>query len=185
MRTLTTLFVIVTLAGASTAHAQVRVGRDSSTRLNRFGRDLAYGTAEGLLFAGVDQARNTPASWGGGSGYSKRAASNLGEFFIQEGVTEGVAAIMQRPLDYTRCHCGSTTKRIAWALGGAFTDQMPNGSHPLAVPRILGAYAGSFAQATWVPSDRNKLQLAVLNGTESLAIGGVINLWHEFRHDLH
>jgi hypothetical protein len=92
--------------------------------------------------------------------------------------------VMNRPLDYTRCHCRSTGTRIGWAILGAVTDQMPNGSHPLAVPRIVGAYAGSFAQAGWRPRDGNRTQVALLNGTESLGIGALINLWHEFHHDL-
>jgi hypothetical protein len=71
--------------------------------------------------------------------------------------------------------------RIASALRNAVTDPMPNGSHPLAVPRIVGAYAGSFAQASWRPSNGNRAQTALLNGTSSLALGALINLYHEFR----
>ena len=125
---------------------------------------------------------NEPEEWGKGwKGYGKRAASNIGEFVIQEGVTEGLAAAMHRPLDYQRCHCGSTMKRIGWALQRAVTDQMPDGSHPLAVPRIVGAYAGSFAQASWRPSDSDRETVALVNGTTSLGIGALINLFHEFR----
>src|SRR5581483_388568 len=116
--------------------AQARVGKDSATRLTRLGRDLAYGAVEGLGFAAVDQARNDPPEWGNGwSGYGKRAASNVGEFVIQESATEGLAAWMDRPLDYTHCRCRATMDRVGWALKGAVTDQMRDGTHPLAVPR--------------------------------------------------
>jgi hypothetical protein len=164
--------------------AQVRVGSDSSTRLQRFGRDALYGTAEGLAFAGLDQLNNDPPEWGGGAeGYKKRALSNVGEFYIQEGVTEGLAAIMKRPLDYRRCGCREASRRIGWALQAAVTDPLPNGTHPIAWPRILGAYAGSFAQASWRPTNggRSRNSVALLNGTESLGIGILINLYHEFR----
>jgi hypothetical protein len=164
--------------------AQVRVGSDSSTRLQRFGRDALYGTAEGLAFAGLDQLNNDPPEWGGGAeGYKKRALSNVGEFYIQEGVTEGLAAIMKRPLDYRRCGCREASRRIGWALQAAVTDPLPNGTHPIAWPRILGAYAGSFAQASWRPTNggRSRNSVALLNGTESLGIGFLINLYHEFR----
>lgn len=165
-----------------TAAAQVHVGKDSATRLLRLGRDLMYGTAEGLAFAGYDQLTNDPPEWGKGwRGYGKRAASNLGEFYIQESATEGLAALMDRPLDYTRCPCHETHSRIAWALHGIYADEMPNGTHPLAVPRIVGAYLGSFAQASWRPAHGNsRARVALLNGTTSLAIGGLINLYHEF-----
>ena len=162
--------------------AQVRVGRDSATRLDRFGRDLTYGTGMGLLFAGVDQWRNEPPEWGKGwEGYRKRAASDVGEFVIQEGATEALAAALHRPLDYERCPCRATWNRVRWALWGSVTDPMPNGRHPIAVPRIVGAYAGSFAQASWRPNDGNRVSTALLNGTVSLLIGAGINLFQEAR----
>jgi hypothetical protein len=177
------LIVGSVLVGAAPIHAQARVGRDSVTRLMRFGRDLAYGTAEGAAFAGVAQWENEPPQWGKGwPGYGKRLASNLGEFYIQEGVTEGLAAAMNRPLDYVRCPCRDFGGRMKWALLGAVTDPMRDGSHPLAIPRIVGAYAGSFAQASWMPANgSNRTRVALLNGTESLAIGVLINMYHELR----
>ena len=62
---------------------------------------------------------------------------------------------------------------------------MPDGSHPLAIPRIVGAYAGSFAQAAWRPSNgEDRTRTALINGSMSLVIGAGINLWHEFRKDV-
>jgi hypothetical protein len=168
---------------ALSAHAQSRVGSDSATRLTRFGRDVLYGGAEGLGFAGVDQLRNDPVEWGKGwRGYGKRAASNVGEFLIQETVTEGLAAAMNRPVDYRRCRCRGFGDRVWSAFRGAVTDQMPDGSHPLAVPRIVGAYAGSIAQAEWRPATTtSRARVALVNGTSSLVIGGLINLYYEVR----
>jgi hypothetical protein len=163
------------------AAAQSRVGADSARRLDRFGRDLAYGTVEGLAYAGLDQLRDEPKEWNRGwNGYGKRAASNIGEFYIQEGVTEGLAALMNRPLDYTPCACRRAPERIWWALRGAVIDQTQHGHSALAIPRIVGAYAGSFAQASWRPSDSDRTRVALVNGTTSLAVGAVINLYHEF-----
>src|SRR5437764_1108587 len=108
-----------------TAHAQVRVGRDSSTRLNRFGRDMMYGVGMGLLYGEVDHLRNDPPEWGKGwDGYRRRAASSIGEFVIQEGTTEALAAAMHRPLDYQRCTCRGLGNRLRWALWGSITDVM-------------------------------------------------------------
>lgn len=181
-RSLTTIAAIVLAALASgRANAQSRVGADSARRLDRFGRDIAYGTVEGLAFAGLDQVRDQPAEWDRSwRGYGKRAASNLGEFYIQEGVTEGLAAVMNRPLDYQPCACSGTLKRVGWALSGALFDRTQHGHEALAIPRITGAYVGSFAQAAWRPSDSDRARVALLNGTTSLAFGAVINLYHEF-----
>ena len=167
---------------STTAHAQ-RVGRDLAMCLVRFGCAVAYGAAMSFVYSGVNQINNEPAEWGKGwRGYGKRYASNLGEFVIQESVTDGIAAIMKRPLDYTPCHCTGTDRRIGYALAGAVTDQMPNGRHPIAVPRIIGAYAGAYAPTTWTPNSRSRLNQTLLNGTTSLAVGGLINIYHEFRH---
>ena len=172
------------VAAALTSHsafAQSRVGADSTPRLQRLVRDLGYGTVEGLGFAVVDQMRDNPVEWSRGwNGYGKRAASNIGEFYVQEIVTEGLAAALTRPLDYSPCRCRATLDRLGWALRGALFDQMPRGRQQLALPRIAGAYAGSYAQTRWRPLDGNRAKTTVVNGTTSLAIGAVINLYHEF-----
>ena len=162
--------------------AQVRVDHGRHTRLQRFGRDMAYGTAEGLAFAGLDQAMNRPSEWGSGiNGYEKRAASNVGEFAIQEGVTEGLAAAFKHSLDYTRCRCRGTASRIGHALLGAVADEAPGGAYSLAFPRMAGAYAGAFSQASWRPGpSSNRVQVGLRNGTTSLAVGALINMFHEF-----
>ena len=172
----------VAIATAASLSAQVRVDHGRHTRLQRFARDIAYGTAEGLAFAGVDQARNRPSEWGGGmTGYEKRAASNVGEFIIQESVTEGLAAALKHPLDYTRCQCTGTAARIGHALLGGVADEEPGGAYAFAIPRIAGAYTGAFAQASWRPGNStNRAQVVLVNGTTSLAIGVAINLFHEF-----
>jgi hypothetical protein len=163
--------------------AQSRVGRDSSTRTTRYGRDVVYGVALGFAYAGVDQLRDDPAEWGKGwPGYEKRLASNIGEFLIQETVTTVLAAGLDRPLDYQPCRCHSTTRRLGWALQAAVTDPLPNGTHPVAIPRIVGAYAGSFSQAAWRPDAASgRLRTGVVNGTVSLLIGAGINIYHELR----
>jgi hypothetical protein len=150
--------------------------------MTRYFRDAAQGSAIGLAWAGVDQLNNDPVEWGKGwRGYGKRAASSVGQFLIQESVTHLLANSMNRPLDYQPCRCHHTNRRIGWALQESVTDVMPDDTHPIAIPRILGAYAGSFALASWRPNSSSRAQTALVNGTISLAIGGAINIFHEFR----
>jgi hypothetical protein len=58
---------------------------------------------------------------------------------------------------------------------------MRDGTRRFAVPRVVGAYAGSFAQAGWRPDTDRRTQTALVNGTVSLGLGALINLYHEFR----
>jgi hypothetical protein len=49
------------------------------------------------------------------------------------------------------------------------------------VPRVAGAYVGSFAQGAWRPNGgRNWASIGLGRGTSSLAVGAFINLFHEF-----
>src|SRR3954466_13209502 len=93
--------VFVALISVSPADAQDRVGRDSATRLTRFGRDVAYVTLTSFGWAAWDQTQNDPPEWGKDwPGYRHRLYSNVGKSVIQESVTQGIAAVMNRPLDY-------------------------------------------------------------------------------------
>lgn len=166
------------------AQAQGRVGADSSTRTRRYRHDVLFGAALGFAYAGIDQLRNDPVEWGRGwPGYERRLASNVGEFLIQETVTDVLAAQLDRQLDYRPCRCAGAGRRVGWALRAAVTDPQPDGSHPVAIPRIAGAYAGSFSQAAWRPVNPggNRTRTALVNGTTSLLLGAGINLWHEWR----
>ncbi|MDB4913295.1 MAG: hypothetical protein JWM95_939 [Gemmatimonadetes bacterium] len=175
--------VVVVHAAAPRLAAQSRVGSDSSTRWNRYGHDLVYGTTLGLVYAGVDQLRTDPPEWGKDfTGYEKRAASDIGEFLVQETVTDILAGAMNRPLDYQRCRCHGTADRLGWVAMSALEDPTPSGGHVLAVPRIVGAFAGSFAQAAWRPRTGGVARLGLVNGATSLLIGAGINLYYEFRH---
>jgi hypothetical protein len=180
--TLLLLALLALSAAPQVLSAQSRVGHDSSTRTRRYLRDLAYGTALGFGWAGVDQWSNNPREWGKGwRGYGKRVASDVGEFVIQETVTDVLAAAMNRPLDYRLCHCAPMSRKVGWALRAAVTDPMPNGSNPIAIPRIVGAYSGALAQASWRPATSSRARTVLVNGTVSLLIGGAINIYDELR----
>jgi hypothetical protein len=185
LRRIAIVFAILatsTFAWTSVARAQSRVGKDSLTRLTQFGHDVVYIAVTGVGWAAWDQINNDPSEWGRGwNGYGRRLASGVGRSLIQEGVSQGLAAVMNRPIGYTRCRCTGNGARVKHAALAAVTDEMPNGSHPIAVPRIVGAYAGAFAQEAWMPGNHNRVASALFSGTASLGLGAAINLYYEFK----
>lgn len=180
------LLVTLLLVGMATAAAaQSRVGRDSSSRVDRYGRDLAYGIVTGFGYTAYDQVRNKPEEWGKGwPGYERRLASHTGELLVSETTTEVLAALMNRPLDYQSCRCIATDARVRWAILSSFTDLMPDGGRKLAVPRLVGSFAGSFAQASWRPDSAGQghLRNALTSGGTTLLIRSGLNIYREFRH---
>ena len=144
---------------------------------------MAKMTIGGIGYATWDQVAINPEQWGGSwSGYGKRVASNVAATAIQETVTEGIAYVMDRPVSYQRCKCTGAGMRVTWALKGTVTDQMPDGSAPIAVPRIVGGYVGAYARTTWFPSNTNNSRLTrtAIDGTTTLVVSAVINLAYEF-----
>ncbi len=163
--------------------AQSRVGRDSSARLTRYGHDLLYDGVKGLGYTAYDHVRNKPEEWGKGwPGYGRRLASHTGELVISETTTETLAALMNRPLDYESCRCTGTVSRVQWAVLASFTD-ITRGGRMLAVPRLVGTFAGNFAQATWQPdSEHTHIRSALTSSAMSLVIRSGVNLYREYRH---
>lgn len=134
---------------------------------------VAVGTA-------ADQLRDDPPDWNGSSGFAKRFASNVGRLAVQETVHHGLAAAMDRSTWYYPCTCQTPGSRIGHAFVEAFTDHDRAGHTALSVSRIAGAYSGAFAQQLWRPGVSN--EEAVITGTTTLVLGGVVNLWREFVH---
>jgi hypothetical protein len=182
-RVLSLVGFIAVLASVRPLAAQSRVGPDSADRLTAYGRNMVRMSIGGIGYGTWDQLWNNPQQWGHSwSGYGKRIASNVGATAIQETVTEGIAYVMDRPVTYQPCKCTRTGDRVNWALKGTVTDQMPDGSAPIAVPRIVGGYVGAFARTTWFPSNTNNSRATrtLIDGTTTLAVSAVINLTYEF-----
>jgi hypothetical protein len=177
---------LLLIAGIVLVPVQGGAQRDTTQRMRRYTHNIGYGVALGFVYAGVDQLQTDPSQWGKGwPGYGNRLASNVGEFVIQETVTDLLSAAMHRPLSYTYCPCNGTAHKVEWALHSSVTDVLANGHRVIAFPRIIGAYAGSFAQASWMPDQTNRTQTALVNGSVSLLIGAGINLFYELRPSGH
>jgi hypothetical protein len=86
---------------------------------------------------------------------------------------------MHRSTDYHYqfCECHGFGPRVAHALVESFTDRRADGSRAFSVPRIAGAYAGSFAGLAW-EHDHSAGSVAA-GATLSLGFSALFNVAHE------
>jgi hypothetical protein len=86
-----------------------------------------------------------------GKELSTRIAAGATQHVAEISVRDGLAAVMHRSTDYHYqfCECKGFGPRVQHALIETFTDRRADGSRALSVPRIAGAYAGSFAGLAW------------------------------------
>jgi hypothetical protein len=138
---------------------------ESQARMHNYVRDLFDVGSAIAVFGGalVLQIANSPQEWGNGvSGYVDRAASNAGQLVVQETVQHGLAAAMGLTTEYERCGCTDFGEKAEHAAVGAVTDRNASGRRVFSVPRVAGAFAGSFATMLWWPN--RSAGTAALNG---------------------
>ena len=149
-----------------------------NVRLNNYLHDLAGpGAFIDVIGGGVlDQVRHKNDGVGGLAG---RIGSNATQAVVQTSVRHGLAALMHRSTDnhYQFCECHGFGPRVGHALLESFTDRRADGSRALSVPRIAGAYAGSFAGLAW-EHDRNASDVMV-GTTLSLGFKALFNVARE------
>lgn len=136
-----------------------------------------------LLTAGIDQLRDKPEEWNGTlDGYGRRVASRTGRYTVRYTVWHGLAAALDRPVEYQLCRCSSRGERVRHAFLGTVTESTADGGRTLAVPRIVGIYAGEFAQLAWIPGEFDARD-ALASGTRALVASAIGNLVWEFLGD--
>ncbi len=153
------------------------------SRMRNYVHDLVGPGALIGVFGGAAllQIENSPSQWGGGvSGYVDRVGSNAGQLFVQESVHHGLAAAMDETTQYQRCGCTDFSAQVSHAFVGAVTARDADGRQVVSVPRIAGAFAGSFATMLWWPG--RSVGGAVVGGGLSLLGTGVGNLVDELLH---
>lgn len=132
--------------------------------------------------AAIDQMSDTPAQWGKGfSGYADRLASHAGALVVGETVHHGLAYEMNETTRYELCGCRDFSLQAEHAFVGAVTDRdLATGRRVVSVPRIAGAFAGSFAPTIWQPG--YSAGNALVGGALTLVASGAFNLVDELLH---
>jgi hypothetical protein len=110
---------------------------------------------------------------------AEEIASRATQRVAEVSVRHGLAAAMHLSTDdhYQFCECRGFGPRVGHALVASFTDSRADGSRALAVPRIAGSYAASFAGLAW---DHNRSVGNVLAGTAlSFGLHALFNIGRE------
>jgi hypothetical protein len=166
-------------ASVGRGHQSIRVNPEN-VRLNNYLHDLVGpGALIGVIGGGLlDQLWQKHASWDdGANGLAHQIASRAGQAAIDVTVRHGMAALMHRSTDYQPCDCHGFGPKVEHALLETFTDRRADGTRALSVPRLAGAYAGSFARLAWEP-DHNAGDVA-LSTTLSFGFSALFNIARE------
>ena len=171
----TALALVAGGAAAQAAPQSLRVTAEN-VRVNSYLHDLAgagaiMGVLGGGLMDGLREKNPDVESVAG------RMGSRVAQAAVQVSVRHGLAALMHRSTDYQPCGCSGFGPKVEHALLETFTDRRADGSRALSVPRLGGAYAGSFSRLAW-EHDRSASG-AALGATASLGLTALFNIGRE------
>lgn len=138
-----------------------------------------------MFVAGIDQARDSPAQWGGGWGaYGKRFASREGQFIIANSLAAWGNARLGYEPRYEECRCSGLWPRARHAIARNFYtyDRTEKAKRPQWA-LYGGALGAGMISASWQPG-HNVGNQAALGVAGQAAWGTVLNLFIEFAPDI-
>jgi len=142
--------------------------------------------AERLFAAGIDQARGSPARWGGGmGGYGLRFGNRYGQFMIANTFhSVGNAALGYEPR-YDFCRCTGFWPRTRHAIVRNFVtyDRTEHELRP-AVPLYAGSFGAGMLSSVWLPGRRNPWAEGGYAALEQAGFGSAYNWVSEFAIDI-
>lgn len=102
--------------------------------------------------AGIDQLNNKPPEWEqGGSGYGKRYANILGQYYIQKTVTFGLSSALHEDNRYFNSGRSGFWPRTEYALSSGILARHDDGSRHISISQLGGVAAGAFLSRFWQP----------------------------------
>jgi hypothetical protein len=153
----------------------------------RYALKEAFNPARLLLMtasAAMDQARDVPRAWGGGSAaFGVRVASHLGSDLLEEHIAFGISALDHEDRRYLRLGEGSDWARTRHALRHAFIVQNERGGTMPAYSNFVADFGTPFIAQQWSPSGLRGT-LLWRGGALGLGMDVAANIWREFAPDL-
>src|SRR5258708_2969760 len=157
------------------------------TRTNKYLRRLAGPHLFSEVLPGIllQQLENRPRAWGrSGTALGKRAASQYGQFLINESITAGVGALRGEGINFHRRGQGWMASRISHVLLSGVMTKKNDGSRTIALANLSGSYGSAVLSDLWYPSIHRSGRRMFYRGTLLLTfeVGG--NALAEFWPDV-
>jgi hypothetical protein len=139
-----------------------------------------------LFFASLDQVKDTPPQWNGGSGFAKRALSYQGQFIIQNSISSAGNALVGWEPRYELCRCSGIGPRSWHAVKRNFItyNSTDTSLRPQLMPYVGAAGAAAIVAVAWQPGNPNPGTKAYQAAVTQIFVGVGVNLLAEFAPDV-
>lgn len=139
-----------------------------------------------LFFASIDQIKDTPPEWNGGSGFAKRALSYQGQFIIQNSISSAGNALVGWEPRYELCRCSGIGPRSWHAVKRNFItyNSTDTSLRPQLMPYVGAAGAAAIAAVAWQPGNPNPGTKAYQAAVTQIFVGVGVDLLAEFAPDV-
>jgi len=135
---------------------------------------------EGIVYAGINQWRNSPREWGqGADAYGKRFASSMGARVASETTKYGLSEALKLDNAFYKSNQHGFWPRAKDAMLQSVQSRTTTGKRVFSAPKIGGYLAGGFVPLIWLP-DRYGYQQALRTSAYSLVASAGFNLVREF-----
>ncbi len=135
--------------------------------------------------AGIDQLNDKPPEWEqGASGYGKRYANILGQYYIQKTVTFGLSSALHEDNRYFNSGRSGFWPRTGYALESGILARHDDGSRHISVSQLGGVAAGAFLSRFWQPPSHDSVGDGAVSFGISMASNIGFGVVKEFLPDL-
>lgn len=135
--------------------------------------------------AGIDQWANKPQEWQqGASGYGRRFANILGQYYIQRTVTFGLSSALHEDNRYFNSGKKGFWPRTRYALASSVLARHDDGSRNFSLSQTGGVAAGAFLSRLWQPPSQHSAQDGATSFGITMASNTAFSVMKEFLPDI-
>ncbi len=141
--------------------------------------------ARSAVWAGLDQAVDTPPEWHQGmKGYGRRFGAKFAQHTVKDTLQDSVAALLHEDPRYIPSGRTGIGSRTAYAVKHAFLVYRNDGTVKFADSHLIACFgAAAISRAWWPPADRT-VQNTLTSGLTSWGVDAGMTVLKEFWPDI-